>query len=83
MSKKETAMAPEELRDALKAAGFGQTEFGRLIGRGASAIRNYLHGVRPVSGETALLLRLLARHPELKEEAFELSMAGCRKVLNP
>ena len=67
------AMAPDELRDALGQAGFGQTEFARLIGRTASSIRMHIQGMRPISGELALLLRLLADDPELKEKALRLS----------
>jgi transcriptional regulator with XRE-family HTH domain len=67
------AMDPDELRDALAKSGFGQTEFARLIGCTAGAIRNYLQGTRPILGGTALALRLLADDPELKEKALRLS----------
>jgi DNA-binding transcriptional regulator YiaG len=67
------AMAPDELRDALDKAGFGQTEFARLIGCTAGAIRNHLQGTRPVPGGLALALRLLAKHPDLKADALEVS----------
>jgi predicted transcriptional regulator len=69
------AMSPEELRDALDRAGFGQSEFARLIGYTPSAIRMYLQGMRPVPGGMALALRLLVAYVDsgAKAKALELS----------
>ena len=74
-TKSPKAMAPDEMRDAFAKAGFGQTEFARLIGREASSIRNQLAGLRPISGELALALRLLVAYVDsgAKEKALELS----------
>ena len=69
------AMAPEELRDALDQAGFGQSEFARLIGYTPSAIRMYLQGMRPVPGGMALALRLLVAFAEQGSKAKALEMS--------
>lgn len=69
----EAVMSPDELRAALKTAKFGQSEFARLIRRSPSAIQNYLCGLRPIQGELALLVLILAAHPELKAEAIALT----------
>lgn len=68
-------MTPIEMRMSLRKAGLGQTEFARLIGREASSIRNQLAGIRPISGELALALRLLVAYAEhgSKERALQLS----------
>ena len=69
------AMSPEELRDALDRAGFGQSEFARLIGYTPSAIRMYLQGMRPVPGGMALALRLLVAYADSGAKALALEMS--------
>ena len=69
------AMSPEELRDALDRAGFGQSEFARLIGYTPSAIRMYLQGMRPVPGGMVLALRLLVAYADSGAKALALEMS--------
>lgn len=58
----------EEIRAARKALGLNQAEAGRIFGGGISAFSEYERGKTQAHKSTVLLLRLLAKHPELLKE---------------
>lgn len=58
----------EEIRAARKALGLNQAEAGRIFGGGISAFSEYERGKTQAHKSTVLLLRLLAKHPELLNE---------------
>jgi HTH-type transcriptional regulator/antitoxin MqsA len=58
----------EEIRAARKALGLNQAEAGRIFGGGISAFSEYERGKTQAHKSTVLLLRLLAKHPELLSE---------------
>ena len=58
----------EEIKATRKSLGLNQAEAGRIFGGGVSAFSEYERGKTQAHKSTVLLLRLLAKHPELLSE---------------
>ena len=62
------AQEAEEIKATRKSLGLNQAEAGRIFGGGISAFSEYERGKTQAHKSTVLLLRLLAKHPELLSE---------------
>lgn len=65
------AQEAEEIKATRKSLGLNQAEAGRIFGGGISAFSEYERGKTQAHKSTVLLLRLLAKHPELLSELHQ------------
>jgi DNA-binding transcriptional regulator YiaG len=78
---KRAQMTGDEMQRCLDAVGMNQRDYAVLVEVDETAVRKRRADTRDISAEGAILLRLLAAHPELLDEAWGAAgLPGGREV---
>jgi len=66
----EISLPPGKIRQIRRRSRFSQSVFARLLHVSPSSVRQWEQGARTPTGTTKVLLKLLAKNPELVEHLF-------------